>query len=112
MCRSRRARIRKSHPWPVFCRRLPELYRACDVLVLPTKEEGWGLPIIEALGVRDPAIATNLQRHTTLLKELTFILIDVERMMVAVNRSHLYGRTAEPTSGSGHKTELDHLRGL
>ncbi len=34
------------------------LYRACDVYVAPTRGEGWGRPIMEAMAMGRPAIAT------------------------------------------------------
>lgn len=34
------------------------LYRACDVYVAPTRGEGWGRPIMEAMALGRPAIAT------------------------------------------------------
>ncbi len=37
---------------------MPALYRACDVLVLPYRGEGFGLPILEAMACGVPAIAT------------------------------------------------------
>lgn len=35
------------------------LYRSCDAFVLPTRGEGWGLPIIQAMAMGMPTIATN-----------------------------------------------------
>jgi glycosyltransferase involved in cell wall biosynthesis len=102
-----RARIRTSHPLPLPA--LAELYRACDVLVLPTKAEGWGLPIIEALACGIPAIATNYSGHTTFLNEANGYLIDVERM-IAVNDPFFYD-TAEPL-GVWAQPNLDHLQAL
>jgi glycosyltransferase involved in cell wall biosynthesis len=51
---------------PHFCliaedlaeREVAELYNAADAFVLPTRGEGWGLPIIEAMAMGKPAIAT------------------------------------------------------
>jgi glycosyltransferase involved in cell wall biosynthesis len=40
-------------------RRLQELYRACDVLVLPSRYEVWGLVVNEALSHGLPVIATD-----------------------------------------------------
>jgi glycosyltransferase involved in cell wall biosynthesis len=101
------ARIRTSHPLPV--RALAQLYRACDVLVLPTKAEGWGLPIIEALACGIPAIATNYSGHTMFLNDGNGYLIDVERM-IPVDDPFFYGM-GEPL-GVWAQPNLDHLQAL
>lgn len=38
---------------------MPRLYAAADAFVLPTRGEGWGLPIMEAMAMGLPTIATN-----------------------------------------------------
>jgi glycosyltransferase involved in cell wall biosynthesis len=48
--------------------RLPQhqmgsLYRSCDCFVLPTRGEGWGMPILEAMACGIPAIATGWGGH-------------------------------------------------
>ena len=40
--------------------KLPALYRGCDVLVLPYRGEGFGMPLAEALACGKPVIATAL----------------------------------------------------
>jgi GT2 family glycosyltransferase len=40
------------------------LYRSADCFVLPTRGEGWGLPILEAMACGLPVIATNWSAHT------------------------------------------------
>eukprot|EP00758_Cryptobia_borreli_P013600 Tbor_TRINITY_DN5848_c3_g1::TRINITY_DN5848_c3_g1_i3::g.6182::m.6182 len=39
--------------------RVPELYTTHDAFVLPTRGEGWGLPLMEAMAMGLPAIATD-----------------------------------------------------
>lgn len=34
------------------------LLAACDAVVLPTRGEGWGLPLVEAMAMAKPIIAT------------------------------------------------------
>jgi glycosyltransferase involved in cell wall biosynthesis len=40
--------------------KLPELYRGCDVVVLPYRGEGFGMPLAEGLACGKPVIATAL----------------------------------------------------
>ena len=46
---------------------LRNLYAAADAFVLPTRGEGWGLPIAEAMAMALPVIATNWSGPTALL---------------------------------------------
>jgi glycosyltransferase-like protein len=39
---------------------VPKYYAACDVFVLPSKMEGWGLSIIEAMATKKPVVATSV----------------------------------------------------
>ena len=101
------APIRASHPLPLPA--LAALYGACDVLVLATKAEGWGLPIIEALACGIPAIATNYSGHTTFLNDDNGYLVDVERM-IPVDDPFFYG-SGEPL-GVWAQPSVDHLQAL
>jgi len=101
------APIRTSNPLPLPG--LLALYNACDVLVQPTKAEGWGLPIIEALACGVPAIATNYSGHTAFLNDDNGYLLDVARM-IPVDDPFFYG-AGEPL-GVWAQPDLDHLRHL
>ena len=46
---------------------LRQLYRDADSFVLPTRGEGWGLPIVEAMAMGLPTIATNFSGHAAAL---------------------------------------------
>jgi len=46
---------------------LIELYQSVDCFVLPTRGEGWGMPILEAMACGVPAIATDWSGHTAFL---------------------------------------------
>jgi len=39
---------------------LPGLYALCDVLVLPSRMEGWGLALMEAMAMMKPVVATRV----------------------------------------------------
>jgi glycosyltransferase involved in cell wall biosynthesis len=52
------------------------LYRDADVFVLPTKGEGWGLPLIEAAASGLPVITTEWGAHTQFLKSSSCIFVE------------------------------------
>lgn len=60
---------------------LPRLYKAANAFVLPTRGEGWGLPIMQAMAMEMPAIATNWSGPTDFMTKDTSYLLDVEKMV-------------------------------
>ncbi|GAA0167031.1 hypothetical protein LIER_22057 [Lithospermum erythrorhizon] len=48
---------------------LPRLYKAANVFVLPSRGEGWGRPLVEAMSMSLPVIATNWSGPTEYLTE-------------------------------------------
>lgn len=57
---------------------LATLYRACDCFILPTRGEGWGLPLIEAMSMEMPVIATRWSGHLDFMNDDNSYLIDIE----------------------------------
>jgi len=49
--------------------RMAELYRSADCFVLPTRGEGWGMPILEAMACGVPVIATAWSGPTAFLDD-------------------------------------------
>lgn len=45
-------------------RDLPRLYKAADAFVLPSRGEGWGRPITEAMAMAMPVVLTNWSAQT------------------------------------------------
>jgi len=82
------------------------LYRSADCFVLPTRGEGWGMPVLEAMACGLPAIATNWSGPADFLHEAVGYPLDVAAMVPAVARCPFYEgfEWAEP--------DLEHLRFL
>jgi glycosyltransferase involved in cell wall biosynthesis len=60
---------------------LANLYRSCDAFVLPSKAEGWGLPLIEAAASGLPIITTFYSGHTEFLKYIPSSVLSVSYTM-------------------------------
>lgn len=56
-------------------------YAAADCFVLPTRAEGWGLPIMEAMACGTPVITTRYSAMTEYANDANAYLLDVERMV-------------------------------
>ncbi len=56
--------------------RMPNLYRAADCFVLPTRGEGWGRPFMEAMAMGLPTIGTNWSGNTAFMNAENSYLLD------------------------------------
>ena len=61
---------------------LASLYRSADCFVFPTRGEGWGLPIVQAMSMALPTIATNFSGNVDFLTSDNSYLIPIERLEV------------------------------
>ena len=59
---------------------LPQLYKAADCFVLPTRGEGWGRPHVEAMAMGLPVIATNWSGSTAFLHENVSFPLPIDRL--------------------------------
>ncbi|MFD1952738.1 glycosyltransferase family 4 protein [Paenibacillus thailandensis] len=59
---------------------LIKLYRLCNAFVLPTRGEGWGRPIMEAMIVGMPVIATNWSGPTDFMNEDNAFPVKVDKL--------------------------------
>jgi glycosyltransferase involved in cell wall biosynthesis len=56
--------------------RMPNLYRAADCFVLPTRGEGWGRPYMEAMASGLPVIGANWSGNTAFMNAENSYLLD------------------------------------
>jgi glycosyltransferase involved in cell wall biosynthesis len=77
--------------------RLAELYQLADCFVLPSRGEGWGMPILEAMACGVPAIATNWSAPTMFLNEQNGYPLPYQMQPADPGHRYLrYGQSAEP----------------
>jgi tetratricopeptide (TPR) repeat protein len=82
---------------------LAALYRSCNAFVMPTRAEGWGLPIIEAMACGLPVIVTGYSGLTEFATQenaylIDYKMIDIEEPLgwqIKSNATY-YGQWAEP----------------
>ena len=85
---------------------LRALYQSADCFVLPTRAEGWGLPILESMACGVPAIVTRYSAPLDYVTEENGYLLDVSRIVDAHDEEFSIhsGQWAEP--------DIAHLRFL
>jgi len=70
--------------------KFPSLYKSVNCLVLPSHGEGWGLPLIEAMSMSLPVIATNWSGPTAFMTEKNSYLINTDGLVNATTEGHLW----------------------
>ncbi len=88
---------------------LVALMQSCNAFVLPTRGEGWGLPVLEAMACGLPCIVTGYSGVTEFAHDGNAFLIRVAEMCPVrdpryYDERHDWGEWARP--------DRDHLRGL
>jgi hypothetical protein len=79
---------------PVDEDQLVRLYNSCDAFVLPTRAEGWGLPITEAMACGLPVIVTGYSAPLDYLDPDIAYLIPVEKLVPVRDRYFFPGGSA------------------
>lgn len=76
---------------------IPRIYKAADAFVLSSRGEGWGRPIVEAMAMSLPVIATNWSGPTEYLTEENSYPLPVDRMSEVTEGPFRGHRWAEPS---------------
>lgn len=71
----------------------PSLFKSADCFVLPTRGEGWGLPVVEAMAMELPVIVTNWSGPTAYLDDTVGYPLAIEGL-AEVQEGAFKGRSA------------------
>lgn len=88
-------------------RTFARIYTACDAFVAPSRAEGWGLPVIEAMACGLPTIVTGYSGPTEFIGEHAW---RIEHRLVPVDEP--YFESADGDFGLWAEPDWDHLRHL
>lgn len=85
---------------------LGTLYRSADCFVLPTRGEGWGMPILEAMACGLPVITTNWSAQTDFINEHNAYLLHVRRLIDAQAKCPYYAGFQWADADENHLMQL------
>jgi len=90
---------------------LTDFYRNCDVFVLPSKGEGWGLPIIEAAASGMPVITTFYSGQREYLQHISNSIMPVDYELGPIECPEYRRFYPEPGANWGlwARPDVDHL---
>jgi len=92
--------------------KMPRLYRAANCFVLPTRGEGWGLPIAEAMAMQLPTIATAWGGQTEFMDETNSYPLPVDKMVHATGREFEHERGMDGSRLQWAEPSVKQLRQL
>ncbi len=83
------------------------LYSHADCFVFPSRAEGWGLPLIEALACGTPCITTCYSGHSEYLQKISDRYLPIPHTLVS-NQDPEYGKCwPDPAGNQGNWAEAD-----
>ena len=85
---------------------MPTLYRSADCFVLPTRGEGWGMPILEAMACGLPTIATGWSAQTDFFNDKNGYVINVKQLIDAKAKCPYYDGFQWADPDEDHLVEL------
>ncbi len=83
------------------------IYNMADAFVFPSRAEGWGLPLIEAMATGLPAIATNYSGQTEFLSHLEGLFMPVRHNLVPVQDPEIHRFVMDHDGDWGRWAEAD-----
>jgi glycosyltransferase involved in cell wall biosynthesis len=91
---------------------LVDLYQQSHVFVLPSKGEGWGLPLIEAAAVGLPIITVMHSGHTEFLQHIqsSVISVDYDMVPIACEEYKFFYPTEDGNWGAWAQPRIDSIR--
>lgn len=97
---------------PMSQQDLVELYQQSHIFVLPSKGEGWGLPLIEAAAVGLPIITTMYSGQTEFLQHIQSSVVPVEFDLVpiACQEYQFFYPTEDGNWGQWAQPRVDSIR--
>ena len=76
---------------------MPSLFRAADAFVLPSRGEGWGRPVAEAMATSLPVLATNWSGPAAFINEENAYPVRVDRTTLVSGHEEEGHKWAEPS---------------
>ena len=88
------------------------LYNHADAFVFPSKAEGWGLPLIEALAAGLPALSTECTGHQHYLRDIDglFGRIETSRQLITDPEYFSFWSNAETLGGCWNRPSVSSLK--